>query len=214
MARVSSTRLSMRNMCINGDFEYAPTFTAATTGSSVFIDGTAGGSTTNNLYKWAMNKAGTVSAQFDPANSHSGSNSLKIAVASDGGTLEIHRHPQDNIVTSKKSYCISVAPSTAYTCTYWYKAQLDSGSCTNGARLVVLQFSNDGTTIASASGTYINTTVGWTQDTITFTTGATVYGVDLSPRLYNLGGAANARLTAWFDDIMLYTTTPAVRTAA
>src|SRR5690606_25576719 len=41
-----------RNLVYNGDFEYAPPFVAATTTSGRWIDGTAAGSTTNNLFGW------------------------------------------------------------------------------------------------------------------------------------------------------------------
>ena len=48
-------RKTVENLLTNGDFEYAPPFTAATTSATRFIDGTATGSANNySPYIWRL----------------------------------------------------------------------------------------------------------------------------------------------------------------
>lgn len=196
---------------LNGNFESAPVFVAATTTTSRWIDGTAAGSVVNDIYKWNFVKdAGTVSGQFDSSEKNSGSYSIKVDAtdatgrgrvvfgsnAGTGATLT---------VLNLSTYAIQVQPSTVYRLTYFVKSTALAGQ----GQISVHQHNSSGvrSTINQPAG-FVTGTVGWTLKTGTFRTdNATKYLV-LSAELATAGIQ-----TIWFDDISLTEVLPARTTA-
>src|SRR5438105_3558257 len=76
--------LFFNNLIPNGNFENAPSFTAATSTQNQFIDGTANGNTSDSTYGWSLGVfTGSSSAQFDNSTSNCGAYSIK------GSTLAV-----------------------------------------------------------------------------------------------------------------------------
>lgn len=194
------------NLLYNADFEYAPPFTAPTTSQVRWIDGTAGGSTTNNLFKWALRSAATaVSGQFDSTNSYSGTNSLKISNTNVSGRASalITSTAYGALTEANRADLIPCLPSTSYTLTAWVKT---NNVPTNGAYVQLVQINGSlgvGVTTNSAQLTGTN---DWTQVSVTVTTGATARY--LAPSLMN--DVAGNVCDAWFDSVVL---APTVNTA-
>jgi hypothetical protein len=75
----------------NSDFSDQPPFTAATSTFQRWIDGTAGGSTTNNRYRWALTPSGTStsSAQFDTVDDRDCVTIVATALDKVGATVDL-----------------------------------------------------------------------------------------------------------------------------
>lgn len=199
--RTAST--STGNILYNGGFEIAPTFVAATTTTSRWIDGTAAGSAAlASRYGWGVNITGTDAAQFDNSVFRSGSNSLKLSTLAAASFLEAR--PVIGTVSAIKinNAGIRAVPNTSYTVTYWMKTNFVSGSATNGARVDCLELSSTSSTLVTNSvGSYVKITTDWTQYTFTFTTNASTVYLMVRPEIYGHQGAATLIMDAWFDDI-------------
>ena len=126
-------RLGLGELIPNRGFEYAPTFTAATSTTDRWIDGTASGSTSDYKYKWWAFLANVSEMQFDNTVSHSGTNSIKITKVS-GGTSSIYCQsmPDNNLnsvpINLQKAFGIPVLPSTSYTLSFWRKQTIADGA--------------------------------------------------------------------------------------
>jgi len=188
------------NLVFNGDFEYAPPFTATTNTSPRWIDGTATGSTTNDLFKWYFNKSGSGEARFDNSVSHSSTYSMKLSTTAPSSWIELK---SDGAVAYNAAAGFLLQPNTAYTLTYWLKTNYVSGDSGGGANLFILYQKANGSASGSTSGTYIKTTTDWTQYTINFTTASDTYWGHVEPRIYGHTGSGTLIMDAWFDDITL-----------
>jgi hypothetical protein len=206
----ASSRSTVANLVTNGDFEYAPAFTAATTSSNVYINGTAAGTTTANTYGWRTNYTNSCSAQFDSAEKANGNYSLKLSTTGTNAIAQAQYYSPPS--TSTTAY-FELLPSTSYTITFKMKTNYVSG-VGRGAFLRHTQYSGDKVAGTGTDSTYINTTTNWTDYSISFTTASTArYGLI---RLFTWGQDSSATLImdAWFDDIVLTKTTPDARTTA
>lgn len=204
------------NLVKNGDFEFAPPFTAATATGARFIDGTAAGSTSNNLFGWYISGiVGSASAKFDNTVSYSSTNSLKVSITATGSYIEVFLPTETGAGAGYYGKIIPVLPNTSYTLTYRMKTNYVSGDATNGAAVVLIGSTGAGTdATSSVSGTYVKTTTDWTQYTLTLTTAATVRYLQINPRVYGHQGTGTLIMDAWFDDISLKPTTSTTRAAA
>lgn len=205
------------NLVYNGGFELAPPFTAATTTVTRWIDGTATGSTTNDVFRWSYRSGiGTDSAQFDSTQFHSGTYSLKLSTLSTAANIQASTYNKSGnpTIDDVQRYLIPVLPNTSYTGTYWMKTNYVSGAATSGAAIRFSEFAaGGGGALVFNTGTLIQTTTGWTQYTITFTTSATTAAIEVTPRIIGSDGTATLIMDAWFDDIVLTPTTPVTRVA-
>lgn len=198
------------NLVYNGDFEYAPPFTAATTTQFRWINGTAaGGNDPYNIFGWGIDSiVGTASAQYDSATKQSGSSSLKLSVAS-GGTITCRQK-----ANASHTALIPVRPSTSYTMTGWIKTNITSGTASTGVQIIA---ANQNSTFTYGTNNVLNSTVTTTQDwtyyTTTFTTASNTVWINMTARILN-DGAATLIGDAWFDDITLTPTTNTVRAIA
>lgn len=202
------------NMIPNGDLSYVPMVNVATTTSARWIDGTAGGSTTNSLFSYAaVLDAANCSVGFDTSTiSPLGHTSIKVNVTDatgrgravigsgllgTGSSLSI-----SNLVL----YGIKVSPSTQYTLSYYGKTLTALGS---GGVISVHQHNGSGARVISPTqpaGTFSGTN-NWKLKSGTFTTESTTRYLVLSIELPTAGSTQ----TAWFSDIQLRPTTPVVR---
>lgn len=215
MPRTSATRLSLNNLIVNGDFEFAPPFTAPTTTTARFIDGTAAGSTNNNQYNWSFSKSGSASAQFDTSEFFRGTTSLKLSTTAVASYVEVFMPFRNGTTGGYNGITkVPVLPNTSYTLTYRIKTNVISG-VGRGASLAVIGSTAAGADSSSGnSGPEINTTTGWTLYTVTFTTSSTTRFLQLNPRIYGHTPTGTLIMDAWFDEIVLGLTTPVVRQAA
>lgn len=202
------------NLVPNGDFEYAPPFTAATNANSRFIDGTSGGSTTNSNFYWNMGKSGTVAAYFDPVEKYSGSYSLKISTLAVASYVEIFLPTNTGAVASYfAKTVIPVLPSTSYTYSFYVKTNYVSGDSSAGFHVAFIESLADGSTASKQlSLSYIKTTTPWTHYTGTFTTGASSYYLQINPVIYGHTGTATLIMDAWIDNMSITPTTNTTRT--
>lgn len=217
MPRIAATRRELNNILINGDFEFAPVFTAPTTTSGRFIDGSAAGSTTTNQYRWSYNGTASSSAQFDSTVAHTGTTSLKASTLAAASFTELfYRRESGGIASYNAITDIKVLPSTSYTASYWLKTNVVSGDSSDGAFLVLIE------NTAAGAGAGAETSVGakskvtsdWTLKTVTFTTQATTASLQINPRIYGHTGAGTLIMDAWWDDIKIGPTTPITRGVA
>jgi len=201
------------NLVKNGDFEYAPPFVAATDTSGRWIDGTAAGNTTNNLFGWSFSKGTSSSASFDSSEKRSGTHSMKASVFGVSSYVEI-KNDVRNTYDTVAGTGFEVLPSTSYTLTYWMKTANMAGDSADGAFITTLCASGDGTNIGAptgGAGPRVKVNTDWTQYILTFTTQATARRAHLELRFYGHNGAGTLTGDAWFDDITLTPTTPITR---
>jgi len=210
----SKTRKNVNgNMVYNGDFEIAPVVNVATTATNRWIDGTSGGSTTNDVFGWGTNKSGTVAAMFDSTTKKSGNYSLELSTTATASYIEAHPYP-GFIDGNEKMYLFPALPNTSYTITYWMKTNYVSGDASQGATVSMNEHNGVGTLTIYNSGTNVKTTTDWTQYTFTVTTAAATRFISPQMKVYGHNGAGTLIMDAWFDNIELYPTTPITRSAA
>ena len=202
-------RKTVENLVTNGDFEYAPAFTAATTSATKWIDGTAGSANTESPYGWWTPGSFTASAtaQFDTTVCHSGTTSLKLSTLNATGVANAASGNNNTSQTIQKTV-IRALPGTSYTLTGWVKT---NNANTNSVYLDVIEYGGNNSFIASTSTNKLSGTNDWTQLTTTFTTSA----VSTRYILIVLRNAVAGNISdAYFDDIVLTKTTPDARSAA
>jgi hypothetical protein len=206
-------RQPANNLVVNGSFDYAPAFTAATTSSGTWIDGTAAGSSTNDAYRWRYNtfNAATGSASLDTTTTHGGVASLKLtqAVAGVGpiACATSSLNAQVGLNESTTQYLFPVQPSTSYTLTAWVKTALTSAN-SKGVDIHVAHYNGKVFANFSHLAAFIGDTQDWTMQTLTFTTAATASYVAIQVRIEGETGSA------WFDDISLAPTSGITRSTA
>lgn len=203
------------NMVYNGDFEIAPVVNVPQTSGGTFLDGTATGSTNNNVFGWANYLySGTRSAQFDTSVSYSGRASLKLSTLAANSGIGVGTNT--SAAANARLNNIPILPNTSYTASVRVKTSLVSGSSTTGVRVSAQTFLGDMITSVTATDlvTGLVTTQDWTQYTATFTTGATARFININCSVTGTNGAATLIMDAWFDDIQLYPTTAITRSAA
>jgi hypothetical protein len=205
---VKSTRSLVDNTVIyNGNFEYVPTGTTATTSGGAWIDGTATGATNKGEFGWVIfNYIGSWAAKFDTTEKYSGTASMKISTTAVSSTIGVAN--QEGIAASSQINNMPIAPSTSYTLSFKMKTLVNSGSATTGAYLSVIGYKVDGFSGASGftgttSSTTVNTTTDWTEYSITFTTASTAYYLRPELRIIGNNGTGTLIMDAWFDDLTL-----------
>lgn len=190
----------------NWDFELVPTFTAATATAGRWIDGTSGGSTSNDLFAWAVegiNSAGTFTARYDTTVFSGGAASLKISTTAAASAVSASTVRSVGTASLVLTGGIPCLPNTTYTMTYRMKTLANSGAATTGAYAFLRTYTNAGASLATVEGTKIQTTTDWMDYTITITTGATAAFLVPMLRVVGNDGAGTLIMDAWFDSIVL-----------
>lgn len=187
------------NMIKNGDFEYAPPFTAVQTSTTnAWIDGTAAGSATNDLFGWAgLRNATGVELRFDPTVKYSGSYSLKLSTTDTTGRCLARLRPSATAANALK-YCVRVAPNTSYIVTARIKT--NNVVATTGGTWVRLDGAGAGIGSDFSLWTGNSSTQDWTLKTTTITTGPTDAFADIYLVITNSAGNVS---DAWYDDISI-----------
>lgn len=209
---MKSRKLVNGNMVPNGEMSYTPPFTAATSTSARFIDGTSGGSTSNSLFTWYFQKSGTATAQFDTSRTVP---ALKASTTATASYIEIFT---PNSTGGGAGYfaktLIPVRGSTSYTYSFYMETVANSGSASTGARISFIESLGDGTTASHQTNSTARTTTTARQlYTGTFTTVSGARFLQINPVLYGHDGAGTLIMDAFFDSITLTPTTPVTRTA-
>lgn len=199
-----------QNPVPNGYFDNQPAFTAATTAttSGVWIDGTASGSSTNDIYNWKciLQSGGAATWRFDDSEGHSGTTSLKVVVTTGIGSTNSNEASllggSGPSAANQNRYLIPVYPSAAYIFTGWIKtSSITAGS--GGARFKITEYDGVNTAAtATRNTTLVTGTNDWTQYTSSFTTNANTKLINLFCDLTLETG------TAWYDDISLVKVAP------
>lgn len=191
------------NLLFNGNFEYVPPFTAATTGVNKWIDGTAtGSSNADSPYKWWTPSTFTAnaSAQFDTSVYRSGTASLKLSTLDATGIANAAYGRNVN----RQSMELSMVPAltnASYTITGWVKT---NNVKTNGAGIDIIEYDGAMGLVLTSSSNRVSGTTDWTQVTKTITTSSTTRYLLVVLRNNVAGNVSDA----WFDDITLTTTAP------
>lgn len=199
------------NKVKNGDFEYAPPFTAITTTSARFIDGSAGGSTTNDLFGWYLiNGAGTFGASFDTSTKFTGTASLKLEATDATGRGRALSAPFESTTTIAliNTYGIPAQPSTDYILTAYVKT---AGASASSVRIQALFFTADGAQSGSSNSSFQGATQDFTLVSLPFTTASTTRFIVIKLDDNTSPGAAHQ---AWFDDVKLLPVYPEGRVPA
>lgn len=199
------------NLLYNGDFSHIPEVNEPQTANNKFMDGTATGSSTNNLFGWSIgSSAGSFSALFDRSNRTPLSNpSLKLSLLDVGSTVSALLPGANGLLTGffGKSV-LSVSPSTSYTLSFYIKTNYISGDSDEGAFISLAGSNGSGT----SSGFFANSakytrTIDWVKQTLVFTTNSTTRYLQVYPRNSGAVGSATLIMDAWFGNITLTKTT-------
>lgn len=198
------------NMVKNGDFEYAPPFTAATTTSSRWIDGTATGSTTNDLFRWYhIVGVANYASSFDTTTKRSGTASLKIEATDTSGRGRALSAPFEATTTESlvRQYGIPCLATSDYDLSCYIK----TNNCqSNSIRLQIQYFNGSGTSLGTTNGTYQAGTQDWTAYNLRFTTlsGTQYFIVKFTMDV------AGSICQAWLDDLSITPVYPEGRVPA
>jgi hypothetical protein len=203
------------NMVRNPSFDAVPPFIGATTGTTVWIDGTIGGNGASaaSIWGWYLfSRTGTSSAQYDTTEKNSGNASLKVSTSAIASQIVVAT--SSNTVASLSQNPIPVTPGVNYTLSFYMKTVANSGSATTGAQMLVRETAADASQVAqNVTNTGVTTTTGWTKYTYTFTTAANTRYVILKASVVGSDGTATLIMDAWFDDIIITETVPVGRSA-
>jgi hypothetical protein len=199
-----------QNLVVNGGFESVPSFTAATTISNVWINGTASGSATDDTWRWAAETtgaAGSRSCQFDSSTFNSGSNSMKLSTLATSSAINVSIFPSSN-TTNTPHYGIPVYPGTTYILSFYLKTNYTSGDSNDGAFVSLITRKPDNTSGTTQVSTKVKITADWTQYTISTTPSAGFTLLQIRLGIIGNTGTATLIMDAWFDDLTLYAMTP------
>lgn len=187
------------NMVKNGDFEYAPPFTAATANQTDrWIDGTSGGSTTNNLFGWksaatSVYSGGTsYSMRYDTILSRSCIRIVSVGKIYKSGSIITQMgayrtaYTASSLLESDRLNMIEVQPNTTYTLTgLYYINQCDAQV---QPRVQAVEYNAALTRVATTTAdTLQDTSVAWRTVTTRFTTSATSRYVSVAGVVLGIG---------------------------
>jgi len=198
------------NMVKNGDFEYAPPFVGATATSPRWIDGTGGGSTTNDLFGWYhIVGISNYKSSFDTSVSRSGSGSLKIESLDTTGRGRAMTAPFEATTTEAlvRQYGIPAQQNTDYRTRCYIKTNnVQASSIT----VQVQYYRGDGVAISTSSAVYQATTQDWTLFEQVFTTSPLTQYLVVKFTMAVAGSVGQA----WLDDLTLTPVYPEGRVPA
>lgn len=203
-------------LAYNGDFEYAPPFTAAQTNTG-WVTGVSGGggstSTSSSPFGWGCITAfGTGTVQYDNTTPNTGNNSMKLSLTATGSSREVTA--SNNGTPVRHEFMIPATPGTNYTLTYWMRTNYVSGASATGASAAIYEYTGSNSFATGTFGTFVQTTTGWTQYKVSATIGAGTRFITPAMRVRGNDGTATLIMDAWFDDLVLTPTVNTTRSAA
>ncbi len=191
------------NLLENGDFEFVPPFVALQTSSGRWVDGTAIGSTTNDLFKVSVgfgNGGGEIG--FDSTVKYAGQRALYLH-NQPGGYVEARLDASSYYQARGQQ----LLPNTAYVLAFRMKTELvggDASGTNDGAFMQYLVASALGSASGSFGTTRVRSATDWTEYSLAFTTGPTAAWGHPEMRLYGHTGTIDTlEMKAWFDNLSL-----------
>lgn len=196
------------NLVFNGNFEAFPSGTTATTSGKKWLDGTSGGSSTNDTYGWASGSASAnAPVLIDQSTSFNGRPTLKLSTLATNNIASAYNVGVNDSLASIRRYAYKLPPGfyfSNYTLTYRMKTQNNSGTATTGATAGVAQWSDSGVFQGNSTNTGILTTQDWEQYSFTFQIqNASTRWLETFVEVKGNDGAATLIMDAWFTDISL-----------
>lgn len=202
-------RRVVHNKIKNGDLLFLPPFVAIQSTGSRWIDGTSGGSLTNDIYGWyALTGVAQVRYQFDQSVLFNGKPSIKIDALDITGRGRVLSAPFEATVSQDKAdkYGFKVLPSTSYDFNGFIKTLTSPD-----ARYQIQQYDIKGALLSTITGgSPISGTNDWTSQKTTFVTNASAAYVVIRC-VMNVAGSIG---TNWYAGMKLDTTVPSARGVA
>lgn len=201
------------NLTKNGGFDFVPPFTAATTTSSRWIDGTAAGSTTNDIFGWGTYSEYSCTFNYDTSTTKTGYASMKIATQTTAPTANhqnsVNQWPVSQTAITAAKYLMPVVAGASYLITGYIKTDSITNNNARGARFNATTYSGDTSGSTSQGATsFVNGTTDWTYYSTVITISAGRSWLSVSPEIRGESG------TAWFDKLEIYPVTAETRLAA
>lgn len=207
---MKARKLINGNKVRNGDFEYAPPFMAATSTGGRWIDGTAAGSTTNDIFGWySIVGVANFASSFDSSVKRNGSYSLKLDAVDNTGRGRVWSAPFEGTTSESniRRYGIPVLPNTTYVLSGYIKTL---NAVASSLRMAAAQYDGTGTAGTTTNSGFVTGTSDWTQVTASFTTASTAQYVTIRLEMTTAG----AIQTGWYDDVTLTPVYPEGRVPA
>lgn len=201
------------NLVANGDLNLYPSGSALTTVNARFADGTSGGSTSVDTFRWYTGGSGTFAAGFDYDQMYNGKPSLALKCLASGTNIELFNDSNPAITPTYYGRFIPVLPNTSYTYSLAIKTEYVSGNSSHGA--VPMMYETSGALVGIASntlGSYTKISRDWTRVTGTIVTNANTRYMNFGFRIYGHTGAANLIMSAWLADFSCTPAFPEQRT--
>jgi len=173
----SSRKVVSGNLVKNGDFSYVPTTSVPTNSGvvTVWLDGTATGSSTRKEFAWAVFNGSTGAAVSLDTDTTDTLYPKRLKAVIGSALLRTTNTP----ITSQPDIgqdAVPLLPNTSYTITYAMKVVWTSGSAGCSINLRQRNGTGTGGTLTSP-GTVISSSTGWTNYSFTTVTDATTrYG--------------------------------------
>lgn len=199
------------NLVKNGDFEYAPPFVAATnTTSSVWVDGTAAGSASNDVIGWyKITGVGTHAASFDSVVKNSGNYSMKIEATNTTGRGRIMNTPFETSTTPDliRKYGLPVLRGQDHRLIAYVKSNNMPDS---SLKLAVQFFTGQGASISTTNSPFFPATQDFTLYTAIITAPTNAEYARISFEQTVAGNICQA----WIDDLSFLPVYPNERDSA
>ena len=190
--------VSFTDLASNGGFESQPSYTADTNTNGKWIDGTAGGSASDDTYKWYFSKSGAdVHARFATDDAYEGVGSLKAVIGSNSSYFEI----RGDATGYFGARGIALTPGLRYRVYAAMKSENVSGDASGGQHVQFLCSKADGSNASQEFSVTGNVKInqGWTLFYVDFTAGPNSYWGHFECRCYGHTGAATLQGTFRFD---------------
>lgn len=188
------------SLVYNSNFEYAPPFTAITTGGNVWVNGTAAGSASDDSYGfYKITGVGAFAASFDSVVKTPGSNySMKIEATNATGRGRIMNTPFETTTTKDlvQKYGAPCTPATDYQLTAMVKT---NNVPANSLKIAIQFFRADGTQISTVNSAFFPSTQDFTPYSAVITSPALAAFFRLSFEI----SVAGTICQAWLDDFSM-----------
>ena len=192
---IGRTWMLTKSLVKNGLFYDTRTPSVPTTSSGKWIDGTAGGGTTD-IFGWYLSKGGAGSAT---ANAEITPRSLKLNIPVANAYIEVKGQATGYPTGAGDGF--AMLPNTKYKLRGEIKLTVTSGSSSTGAHIALLMANGAGTNTQEVSIGSVTTTQDWTYYETEVTTVGTIARGHVECRLYGHLGGANLIGTAEFRNL-------------
>lgn len=188
------------NLVANGDLAIFPPTNVLTNTTGRFIDGTAAGSTTNDIYRWWTGGGGSWEAGFDHSVTFNGKPTLCVRTLAPASYVELFNDTNPRITPTYYGDFVPVTPNTTYKYSFWLKTEYISGD-SSGVGVGVYEANGSLVGITSSTlGGYVKTTQDFTYYSGTITTNANARYMNFGLRVYGHTGAGDLIMSGWLAE--------------